>query len=317
MWLSYTQRDLSDHADAVFAALPRAGWAGVRADHLAASHRSVLDEIRGAIAGCDALIAIVAHRYGGVPTKEEGGDGRRSWVWLEVLEAEKRGLPILVFMLDERVAWPPDFVDRFAEADLLRELKDYLAQRRVYGRFSSVEILVGQVVEALRKLNVEMLEAELKRGAASPAPAVPPAQTGASTQSTPRPWFEGGVDPLLLAWRLVVDRKADPDLLLHLDPHRTLEAIEKAEREVSPTGTSSLDAILKRLEARQAGLEPNALWRAWMRQVQASRIEALTKEAPRPIPRANDAADVSGGDTGNESRAPAKGTARAQTWPKA
>lgn len=141
----------------------------------------------------------------------------------------------------------------------------------------------------------------------------PPVATAAgSAPSAQRPWFDGGADPLLLAWRLVVDRKADPDLLLHLDPLRMLDAIEKAEREMSQPGPSPLDALLKQLEARQGGLAPNALWVAWMRQVHTSRIEALTKEPPRPPVQANQAFTANEAPAANQAPddAPAPGRAR-------
>jgi Domain of unknown function (DUF4062) len=41
-------------------------------------------------AEADAVICIVAHRYGYVPPPELGGDGERSITWLEV-DAAKRG----------------------------------------------------------------------------------------------------------------------------------------------------------------------------------------------------------------------------------
>lgn len=314
MWLSYTQLDLSEHADAVVRALEGMGWVGVRAAGMPASDRPMLQAIRSAIAECDALVAIIAHRYGRVPSVEEGGDGKSSWVWLEVLEAEKNRIPVLVFMLDDRVSWPTELVDRDENAGRLREFKSYFAGRKVYSSFSSMEELTARVGAALDRVRLELLQKDPRGMPAAAGSGLPPpvATAAGSAPSAQRPWFDGGADPLLLAWRLVVDRKADPDLLLHLDPLRMLDAIEKAEREMSQPGPSPLDALLKQLEARQGGLAPNALWVAWMRQVHTSRIEALTKEPPRPPVQANQAFTANEAPAANQAPddAPAPGRAR-------
>jgi hypothetical protein len=314
VWLSYTQKDLSVQADAVVRAVEALGWIGVRAAGMPASDRPTMQAIRGAIAQCDALVAIVALLYGPVPSEEEGGDGGRNWVWLEILEAEKNGIPVLAFMLEDNVNWRPDWVETgdLGRAGLAR-FKAYLAQRKDYGRFFSVQDLTAQVRDSLAAL--ERSKRELDRQ--SPTPSM---RSGDASQvesptppSLPRPWFEGGVDPLLLAWRLVVDRKGDPDLLLHLDPLRMLDAIEKAEREMSQPGPGPLEAVLKRLEARQSGLAPNALWLAWMRQVHASRIEALTKEPPRPVPKANEAPPERSSKASSDVEPPSRPASRARS----
>jgi hypothetical protein len=222
-WLSYTLLDLSEHADAVARALPGMGWIGVRAKEMPAGDRPMMEEIRRAIAECDVLVAIIAHRYGRIPSPEEGGDGRRSWVWIEVEEAEKNGIPVLVFMLEERVPWPAELVDRDDNAGRLREFKSFLGWRKVFSNFSTVEELIAHLGTSLDRIRSEAIRRD----------PVSSGGEGSSLPPSPRPWFESGVDPLLLAWRLVVDGKGAPDLLLNLDPLRMLEAIDKAEREMS------------------------------------------------------------------------------------
>ncbi len=56
-------------------------------------------------AEADAVICIVAHRYGFVPPKEMGGDGERSITWLEVDSARHAGKPVFAFLVDPKAPW--------------------------------------------------------------------------------------------------------------------------------------------------------------------------------------------------------------------
>ena len=46
-----------------------------------AEPRSQLEVCRSKVAESDAVVVIVAHRYGWVPSVQEGGDGRKSVTW--------------------------------------------------------------------------------------------------------------------------------------------------------------------------------------------------------------------------------------------
>jgi len=54
---------------------------------------------------CDALIVIVGHRYGWVPTKKDGGDGVKSITWWEVKWALDAGKPVYAFLVDPKATW--------------------------------------------------------------------------------------------------------------------------------------------------------------------------------------------------------------------
>src|SRR5436309_6289580 len=56
-------------------------------------------------AEADAVICIVAHRYGYVPPVELGGDGERSITWLEVDAAKSAGKPVFAFLVDPKAPW--------------------------------------------------------------------------------------------------------------------------------------------------------------------------------------------------------------------
>jgi hypothetical protein len=90
-------------------------------------------------AEADAVVCIVARRYGYVPPKELGGDGERSITWLEVDAASRAGKPVLAFILDanaprtefkpsERLnaESPQEVVETLQATQKLEEFKAYL-----------------------------------------------------------------------------------------------------------------------------------------------------------------------------------------------
>src|SRR5262245_55319871 len=70
-------------------------------------------------ARCDAVVVMVAQRYGYVPSTELGGDGKHSITWLEVLAAKKEGRPVYAFLIDPKAAW-----DQPKESDRLNTEPD-------------------------------------------------------------------------------------------------------------------------------------------------------------------------------------------------
>ncbi|MCP3960297.1 MAG: SUMF1/EgtB/PvdO family nonheme iron enzyme [bacterium] len=59
-------------------------------------------------ASADALVVIVAHRYGWVPSEKEGGDGKMSVTWYEVEAAHGAGKPVFAFLVDPEYPWSGD-----------------------------------------------------------------------------------------------------------------------------------------------------------------------------------------------------------------
>jgi TIR domain len=113
-------------------------------------------------------------------------------------------------------------------------------------------------------------------------------------------------DPLLLAWRLVVDFKAEPDLLLHLDPTRFHEAIDKlgseAALERGATWDQKLTMAHRHLESKHGNEAPNALWLAWMNNFHAFKVNALKLPvAANPPPEVTIESGESSSDAGEVS----------------
>jgi formylglycine-generating enzyme required for sulfatase activity len=115
VFISYTGEDLREHAKAAKRAVRRHQWIAV--DHVDWSARGLpsLEWCREQVRSCDVLVVLVAHRYGWVPSKEEGGDGERSVVWWEVEEAKAHGLEVLAFLVDKDADWKLKFVEALAD----------------------------------------------------------------------------------------------------------------------------------------------------------------------------------------------------------
>lgn len=176
VFLSYTAEDLLDHANAARDALSGTGyWAPVDHRLWPATGQPSVAECRRRVEGCAAMIALVAHRYGCVPTKAEGGDGERSFVWLEIDAALKRGIPVLPLLVDEDALWLPKHMDRDSVAvERLTRLRNQLGAtcRALFSDAASVEREVLRLLPELK----ERLDADAPRAGSAPrGAAAPPA----------------------------------------------------------------------------------------------------------------------------------------------
>ncbi len=151
VFLSYTAKDLGAHAIAAKQSAELAGWEAVDHRDWAPNGRPSVSECMKQVDGCDALIVLSGGRYGWVPTKAEGGDGRRSITWLEVARARSRGIAVIPLLLEDaevaQVAVEPEEGTHTVLAAFRGELQQSLA-----GFFtsqpSSVDVLVKQGLDA-------------------------------------------------------------------------------------------------------------------------------------------------------------------------
>jgi hypothetical protein len=105
IFMSSTFEDLAEHRRVVHGALERMLFSTSRMEIFGARPNAPLAECRRLAAEADAVVVMVAHRYGWVPTPDEGGDGKRSVTWHEVEAAEGAGKPIFAFLVDDKAAW--------------------------------------------------------------------------------------------------------------------------------------------------------------------------------------------------------------------
>jgi tetratricopeptide (TPR) repeat protein len=115
-------------------------------------------------AEADAVVCIVAHRYGYVPPTDLGGDGERSITWLEVDAAKGAGKPVFAFLVDPKAPWtelreekrltvePAEKAPEIIKAvQNLQEFKAYLKREFTLQPFSGDEELAKHVAITLAK----------------------------------------------------------------------------------------------------------------------------------------------------------------------
>jgi formylglycine-generating enzyme required for sulfatase activity len=169
VFISSTVEDLKEYRQAAKDAALRVGFLPVMFEHWPASgNRLPLEACMQAVAECDLLIAIVAHRYGWVP---EGNDklGTRSITWLECEKAIESGKEVLALVLDDETPWAAELREEYAAVtalqrgiptpedllairrgiDQLKEFKIWLRSRGVRATFRNAEDLRGELIAAL------------------------------------------------------------------------------------------------------------------------------------------------------------------------
>jgi hypothetical protein len=106
VFLSSTSRDLEEHRKAVLGVLMRSENFPEAMESFGALPGEPVEVCLEKVRRSDALVLIVAHRYGWVPAQNDGGKGNRSITWLETEEAVRCGKPVLAFLIDPDYSWP-------------------------------------------------------------------------------------------------------------------------------------------------------------------------------------------------------------------
>ncbi|MCP4485907.1 MAG: DUF4062 domain-containing protein, partial [Gammaproteobacteria bacterium] len=123
IFLSSTSDDLTEHRERVARAIEYLRQQPVRMETFVAEADAPLAACREHARSADALVVIVAHRYGWVPPEAKGGDGKKSITWHEVEAARAAGKPVFAFLVDPQYAWAgAKEQDRLTEANTDQEV---------------------------------------------------------------------------------------------------------------------------------------------------------------------------------------------------
>jgi len=162
IFISSTAIDLRDYRDKVRDAVLRLKELPIAMETFSAQSGQPAAECMRMAADADAVICIVAHRYGYVPPPGLGGDGERSITWLEVDAAKRAGKPVFAFLVDPKAPWtavkeqdrlttePPENAAEIVKAvQKLKEFKDYIEREHMRRTFTGPEDLDALVTAAL------------------------------------------------------------------------------------------------------------------------------------------------------------------------
>ncbi len=117
VYVSSTFLDLEGHRAALKSALEKARYDVECMETYTAFDERPLDRCLADVAATDVYVLLIAHRYGYRPA--ENNPQRRSITHLEYEEASRHQKPRLVFTVDRKELWLPDWIDSGADgADL-------------------------------------------------------------------------------------------------------------------------------------------------------------------------------------------------------
>jgi len=163
IFISSTAKDLKEHRAAAARAIEQMGHKPEYFEHTwSARSGRIINECRRDAAEADAVVVIVAHRYGWVPTRAQSGDDDKSITWHEHDAAIAAGRPVFGFLVDEGAKWdqkkeidrlndecePPDEDAKAAQiVKAIKRLKQFraLPAEKPCGFFSSPDTLATLV----------------------------------------------------------------------------------------------------------------------------------------------------------------------------
>ncbi len=158
-FVSSTFTDLKDHRARAIAALRRSGFHVDPMEDWDANSNEPSRFCLERLDGCDLCILLVAFRKGFVPQGQTC-----SITQMEYDEARKRGIPVLVFMLDDDAPWPRRF-DEMQSDPGIRKWREQLMLARGVGKFG----LAADSLDVMPAVTRWMQ----KRGSSAPSPPLP------------------------------------------------------------------------------------------------------------------------------------------------
>jgi tetratricopeptide (TPR) repeat protein len=149
VYISSTFIDLEEHRKVLKLALEQSGYNVEAMERYAAFDQRPLDRCLQDVADCDFYVLLLAHRYGFRP--EVDGKKTLSITECEYLRAGECGKPRLVFCVEERYPWPPDFIDYKGGKDgrSLAALRQRASSAHGVRTFTTPETLASAVQAAL------------------------------------------------------------------------------------------------------------------------------------------------------------------------
>ncbi len=169
IFLSSTAIDMQEHRQKVIDAILRLDHMPVMMESFGAIPKTPVEVCKSKVLECDAIVVMLAHRYGWVPTIDDGGDGKKSITWIEVETALENDIPVYAFIVDPTFGWAlPKEQDLIAETNddkkiaeivksiqSLKEFKIFLDSKSGITRdkFTTPENLATKVATSLKDLS--------------------------------------------------------------------------------------------------------------------------------------------------------------------
>lgn len=159
VFISYTGNDLSLYAKKVAEVITSLHWVPVYHDNWAASGQLTVPACLDMVSQCNLVVVLVAHRYGWVPSEEEGGDGIKSITRLEVEHARRLNIPVLPYLIKDNYPWQDEHNEALENPEVAIHLKGFKddLKKTIIGFFGDPEELAADVSIALQKAGEPIL----------------------------------------------------------------------------------------------------------------------------------------------------------------
>jgi len=249
VFLSSTYLDLIEHRKAVVNSLRTMGEEVKHMEIFGARDEEPTEASLEELDKCDVLVGVYAYRYGTVPKGT-----KTSVTEQEYLQAAKKGIPILVFVVDENHPWPPKSMDK--SLIKINKFKSKATKEHAPEYFTSPDNLAHKVNSSIGRLAKKL---SLRRipDSASPIPYSPPKPKGSTLPY--QPYFFGrekelatiadAISPDSRTWGALIDgpggigKTALAIRAAHLAPVNLFERkifITAKVRELTPEGEKPL-----------------------------------------------------------------------------
>ncbi len=160
VFISSTSLDLQDYRQAAFRAIQSLGGYSDDMIYWSADERGGATLSADRVRQSDVLVLLLAHRYGHVP------DGSSySVTEMEFRTARAADIPVLAFIIDDEVPWPPKFVERERAAEMAR-FKELVSQEVTWRKFRSADELMALVTQSLVSLAPRLQQRRSRTGRA-------------------------------------------------------------------------------------------------------------------------------------------------------
>ena len=132
--ISSTEVDLRKYRQAAIHVCQRLGFEPIVMEEFGPDPRQSAEMSLSKVDQADIYLGIYAHRYGYIP---EGSD--LSVTEMEYDRAMQRGIPVLLFVVDEECAWLPAHMDRGEKYEKLTRFKSKVGGRHTFQKFGDLE----------------------------------------------------------------------------------------------------------------------------------------------------------------------------------
>jgi len=160
IYVSSTYKDLVEHRQQVYDKLRERRYDVIAMEDYVATDKRPLEKCLADVASCRIYVGIFAWRYGYVPPGQE-----RSITELEYRQAGESDLERLIFLLDEKAPWSPQYIDGVTgeggRGKKIEALRGELMTAHLVQFFKSPEELAEQVAASVAEWAQARLKADM------------------------------------------------------------------------------------------------------------------------------------------------------------